>query len=122
MALKTPLIWDEARNIARQLESADGLQLEGGLGVSGPLGFYGATPLATAAVLTGHWGTALTTALDALSDLGLLQDGRPSGWNAGLERVVGLGQIGALETGRLILGSINGWSVLDQPALEAGVI
>lgn len=122
MALKTPLIWDDTRNVARQLQPADGLQLGGGLEVDGPLGFYGAAPLASAAIVTGHWGTALTTALDGLFDLGLLQDGRITGWNTGLEQIVGLGQIGALETGRLILGSANGWSVLDQPALEAGVI
>lgn len=122
MALKTPLIWDEARNVARQLESADGLQLGGGLGVSGPLGFYGETPVTTRPGINGDWGTTLTQALDALVAFGLLDDGRPESWGMGLDQVINLGELGAYETGRIIVGSTAGWTNLDMPAREPGVI
>lgn len=122
MALKTPLIWDSSRNVARQLEAADGLQLSGGLGVDGPLGFYGQVPVTARPLIGGSWGTSLTQALEALIDYGLLGDGRPQGWGSGLDQVISLGELGAYETGRLIVGSTAGWTNLDQPAREVGVI
>lgn len=122
MALKTPLFWDSSRNVARQLEPADGLEVGGGLSLDGPLGVFGEQPVEVRPGINGDWGTTLIQALDALVAFGFLEDNRPESWGAGLDQVINLGELGAFETGRIIVGSTAGWANLDQPAREVGVI
>jgi len=122
MVLQTPLIWDDAHGVSRQLASGDGLQVLGGLSTAGALSFYGAAPVAQAAIVNGSWGNSLDQLLVALARLGLVTDSRPAGWRTSLDQVASLGGIGPYEPGRLIIGSVSGWLNLDQPALEPGVI
>lgn len=121
MTFKTPLIWDEVRGASRQLADDDGLQL-GGLNVDGPLAFFGEEPVTSQPVVNGNWGDSLEGILAALSQYGLVKDERLTGWSAGLQQVTDLGRLGGLEVGRLIVGSESGWMILDQPAMEPGVI
>jgi len=123
MALQTPLIWDAVRGVSRQLDPADGLRSPGGLGVDGPLGFWGQEALLSAQPqASGDWATSLEALVDALVAYGLIGDDRAADWSSGLSQVADLGRVGGYATGRLAVGSINGWTVLEQPAAEAGVI
>lgn len=123
MAFQTPLIWDDARGVSRQLDSTEGLQSSGGLGIDGPLGFWGLQTLLSAQPqMSGDWATSLEAVIDALVAYGLIGDGRAADWTSGLSQVASLGRVGGYATGRLAVGSINGWAQLDQPAVQAGVI
>lgn len=123
MVAFTPLIWDATRGISRQLASTEALQAQGGLSVDGALGFWGQTSTINAQPpITGDWAQSLQALIDALVDYGLVADSRSTTWSAGLTQMGQLGRIGGYDPGRLIIGSINGWVNLDQPAQQPGTI
>lgn len=121
MANYKPLVFDTSRGASRQVDAGDTLHLPGGLQLDGGVGFYGTAPQARPAV-AGSWSASIDALIQGLAGLGLIQDSRLPNWNFGISNVNQLGTVGPYEPGRLIIGSITGWTQLDQPALVPGVI
>lgn len=114
-----PLVFDSDRGVPRPARADEPLAV-GALTVAGGVGQFGQSPPATPTALPGDWGATLQAVIQQLLASGAATDSRDRDWSDGLGAAVALSRLGPYQSGRIIIGSSQGWTVLDQPAAASG--
>lgn len=121
MTTYAPLVFDPVRGIPVVLDSADTLAI-GHLQLANSLALFTGPGNRGATRIQGDWDETVSALVQGLVSLGLLDDHRSSSWADGINAAGALSRLGPYEPGRLIIGGMTGWQVLDQPAILPGVI
>lgn len=120
MSGSKPLVFDPSRGLPREVAAQEPLQIPGPLAAAAGVGFHGTPPPASKAPVGGDWGESLAAVVEALIAAGFAADLRPQDWAAALASIRQLSHLGPYQVGRVVVGSVNGWAVLDQPLGSPG--
>lgn len=120
-----PLVLDPA-GYPRVVADEDVLILGGPKGgirhVGGSLSFFGGPAINRPGVLDGDFIRTIDQLIFTLAGAGLVMDWRPADWQMQTASLGQMAKVNPFVTGRLIVGSPGGWTALDLPAQQSGVL